>query len=126
RPGDGRDPRPAQRRGRPRDGGGGKPRQHLAVTANYEPGSVNKVITIAAALEEGLVTPDDVLTVPASLRVADHTYNDSHPGRQTVTDVLARSSNVGTILIAQELGKERLYDYLRRFGFGRDTGLGLP
>ena len=99
---------------------------NLAVTANYEPGSVNKVITIAAALEEGLVTPDDVLTVPASLRVADHTYNDSHPGRHTVTDVLARSSNVGTILIAQELGKERLYDYLRRFGFGRDTGLGLP
>jgi cell division protein FtsI (penicillin-binding protein 3) len=98
----------------------------LAVTANYEPGSVNKVITLAAALEEGLVTPEQVINVPPSLRVADHTYNDSHPGNLTVTDVLAKSSNVGTIKIAQMLGEERLDEYLRRFGFGRGTGLGLP
>jgi cell division protein FtsI (penicillin-binding protein 3) len=98
----------------------------LAVTANYEPGSVNKVITLAAALEEGLVTPDQVINVPPSLRVADHTYNDSHPGNLTVTDVLAKSSNVGTIKIAQMLGEERVDEYLRRFGFGRNTGLGLP
>ncbi|HKY66660.1 MAG TPA: penicillin-binding protein 2, partial [Acidimicrobiales bacterium] len=97
-----------------------------AVTANYEPGSVNKVITLAAALEEGLVTPEQVITVPPSLQVADHTYNDAHPGDLTVTDVLARSSNVGTIKIAQRLGEERLDEYLRRFGFGHDTGLGLP
>jgi cell division protein FtsI (penicillin-binding protein 3) len=58
--------------------------------------------------------------------VADHTYSDSHPGNLTVTDVLAKSSNVGTIKIAQLLGEERLDEYLRRFGFGRDTGLGLP
>jgi cell division protein FtsI (penicillin-binding protein 3) len=98
----------------------------LAVTANYEPGSVNKVITLAAALEEGLVTPEQVVQVPSSLQVADHTYHDSHPGNLTVTDVLAKSSNVGTIKIAQLLGEERLDEYLRRFGFGRDTGLGLP
>ena len=98
----------------------------LAVTANYEPGSVNKVITLAAALEEGLVTPEQVINVPPSLRVADHTYNDSHPGNLTVTDILAESSNVGTIKIAQMLGEERVDEYLRRFGFGRDTGLGLP
>ncbi len=98
----------------------------LAVTANYEPGSVNKVITLAAALEEGLVSPDQVIHVPPSLQVADHTYNDSHPGNLTVTDILAKSSNVGTIKIAQMLGEERLDEYLRRFGFGRDTGLGLP
>ena len=96
----------------------------LAVTANYEPGSVNKVITLAAALEEGLVTPEQVINVPPSLRVADHTYNDSHPGNLTVTDILAESSNVGTIKIAQMLGEERVDEYLRRFGFGRDTGLG--
>jgi cell division protein FtsI (penicillin-binding protein 3) len=98
----------------------------LAVTANYEPGSVNKLITLAAALDEGLVTPEDVITVPSSLRVADHTYYDSHPGDLTVTDVLAKSSNVGTIKLAQQLGKERLDEFLRRFGFGRSTGLGLP
>ncbi|HET9609775.1 MAG TPA: penicillin-binding protein 2 [Acidimicrobiales bacterium] len=99
---------------------------NVAVTANYEPGSVNKVITLAAALEEGLVTPDDVVRVPAALRVADHTYRDGNPGTHTVTDVLARSSNVGTIKLAQMLGPERLDEYIRRFGFGRDTGLGLP
>ena len=75
----------------------------LAVTANYEPGSVNKLITLAAALDEGLVTPDDVVTVPSSLRVADHTYYDSHPGDLTVTEILAKSSNVGTITLAQRL-----------------------
>jgi cell division protein FtsI (penicillin-binding protein 3) len=99
---------------------------NLAVTANYEPGSVNKMITVAAALEEGLVTPDQVFAVPSSLRVADHTYGDTHPGVHSVTDIIAQSSNVGTILIARQLGAERLDEYLRRFGLGRDTGLGLP
>ncbi|MDD9372171.1 MAG: penicillin-binding protein 2, partial [Acidimicrobiales bacterium] len=99
---------------------------NLAVTQNYDPGSVNKVITVAAALEEGLVTPDDVISVPPALRVADHTYEDSHPGNLTITDIVAQSSNVGTIKLAQQLGAERLDEYLRRFGFGRDTGLGLP
>src|SRR5690606_23815683 len=99
---------------------------NVAVSANYEPGSVNKLITLAAALEEGLVTPDTELDVPASLRVADHTYADGNPGRHTVTEILARSSNVGTIKLAQMVGPDRLDEYLRRFGFGRDTGLGLP
>ena len=98
----------------------------LAVTSNYEPGSVNKLITLAAALDEGLVTPEDVVTVPSSLQVADHTYYDSHPGDLTVAEVLAKSSNVGTIKLAQQLGEERIDEYLRRFGFGRSTGLGLP
>jgi cell division protein FtsI (penicillin-binding protein 3) len=99
---------------------------NVGVTANYEPGSVNKMITLAGALEEGLVTPDEVIQVPAALRVADKTYTDAHPGALSVTEILAQSSNVGTIKVAQQLGEERLDDYLRRFGFGRDTGLGLP
>jgi len=98
----------------------------LAVTSNYEPGSVNKLITLAGALEEGLVTPETVVQVPSALRVADHTYTDHHPGNLTVTDVLAKSSNVGTIKLAQQLGATKLDEYLRRFGFGRSTGLGLP
>jgi cell division protein FtsI (penicillin-binding protein 3) len=104
----------------------GNTTKNAAVTDNYEPGSVNKVITLAAALEEGLVTPDQVIEVPSSLQVADHTYNDSHPGNLTVTEVLSKSSNVGTIKIAQELGTERLHEYLGRFGFGQPTGLDLP
>jgi cell division protein FtsI (penicillin-binding protein 3) len=110
----------------PTSGVVGNTGNNLAVTANYEPGSVNKVITLAAVLEEGLVTPDDVISVPSSLQVADHVYADSHPGNHTVTEVLSQSSNVGTIKLAQQLGAERLDEYLRRFGFGRDTGLGLP
>jgi cell division protein FtsI (penicillin-binding protein 3) len=102
---------------------------NLAVTANFEPGSVNKVITMSAALEEGVVTPDTVLQVPDTLRVADHTFSDSHshPTEDyTVTRVLADSSNVGTIEIAQQVGADRLDEYLRRFGFGERTALGLP
>jgi cell division protein FtsI (penicillin-binding protein 3) len=110
----------------PTTGGVGNSTKNTAVTDNYEPGSVNKVITLAAALEEGLVTPDQVVNVPPSIRVADHTYSDSHPGRMTVSDVLAKSSNVGTIQLAQRLGEERLHEYLVRFGFGEPTGLGLP
>jgi cell division protein FtsI (penicillin-binding protein 3) len=101
----------------------------LAVTANFEPGSVNKVITMAAALEEGVVTPDTTLLVPDSLRVAGHVFGDSHGHAtepMTVTRVLADSSNIGTIKIAQQVGPDRLDDYLRRFGFGEKTALGLP
>ncbi|HZA78340.1 MAG TPA: penicillin-binding protein 2 [Acidimicrobiales bacterium] len=99
-----------------------------AVTEMYEPGSVNKVITMAAALEEGVVTPETVLQVPDTLQVAEHTYGDAHslPSEMTASDVLAQSSNIGTIKIAQRLGTERVDDYLRRFGFGQETALGLP
>lgn len=102
---------------------------NLAVTTMYEPGSVNKVITLAAAMEDGLVRPDTVRSVPGSLRVADHVFRDHDPHLTedyTVTDILTRSSNVGTILVAQELGKQRLYDYLRAFGFGEPTALDFP
>jgi cell division protein FtsI (penicillin-binding protein 3) len=101
----------------------------LAVTSMYEPGSVNKVIALAAALEEGVVAPDTVLQVPDSLQVADHVYSDSHSHPMqgmTASQILAESSNIGTIKIAQRLGMERLDDYLRRFGFGKQTALGLP
>lgn len=102
---------------------------NMALTNVYEPGSVNKLITIAGALEDGLVEPATELSVASTIRVADHTFSehDPHPTENwSVTDIMANSSNVGSIMIGQQLGKERLDDYLRAFGFGSSTGLGFP
>lgn len=100
-----------------------------ALTNVFEPGSANKIITMAGALEEGSVTPDKLLSVPDSLKVADFTFtdNETHPTEQmSPTDILATSSNVGTIMLGQMLGPDRLDSYLRRFGFGTPTALGFP
>ena len=109
---------------------GVRPSAHnMALTNVYEPGSVNKLITIAGALEEGLVEPATELSVASTIRVADHTFkeHDPHPTENwSITDIMANSSNVGSIMIGQQLGKERLDDYLRAFGFGASTGLDFP
>jgi len=104
-------------------------RNNAGATAVYEPGSVNKVITVAAALEEGLVEPGTELTVPDSLQVSDHLFtdHDPHPTESySVTRILSESSNIGTIKLAQMLGRDRLDTYLRRFGFGTKTALDFP
>jgi cell division protein FtsI (penicillin-binding protein 3) len=102
---------------------------NMAATAVYEPGSVNKVITVAAALEEGLVSPSTELVVPDHLQVSDHLFtdHDPHPTESySVTKILTESSNIGTIKLAQMLGRDRLDSYLRRFGFGSTTSLQFP
>lgn len=100
-----------------------------AVTQPFEPGSVNKVITAAGAIEDGITSPKDVHRVPGSMKVADHTVRDAWDhGTQpfTTTGIFAKSSNVGTLMLAQELGPDRYMDLLKKFGLGQRTGAGLP
>ena len=102
---------------------------NAAVQAPVEPGSANKVVTFAAALDRGLIRPDTPMSVPGSIQVADRVIHDawSHGVvKWSATGVLAKSSNVGTLMIAQRLGEARFYDYLTRFGIGSRTGIELP
>jgi len=109
-------------------GADGGPGRNLAVTDAYEPGSVDKVITVSAALEEGVVDVGDSLHVPASVEVGGAVFREAHGGDEVLSlpEVMARSSNVGTIRLAQRLGEERLQSWVERFGYGRTTGLGFP
>ena len=103
--------------------------QNPAIVNVYEPGSVNKVITASAALEEGVVTPSEHLRVPDHIWIKPHVFHDAHPHsvqEMTIGDILAESSNVGTIELAQRLGPVRIAQYLSRFGLGQLTGVGFP
>jgi cell division protein FtsI/penicillin-binding protein 2 len=104
-------------------------RQNTSVSASYEPGSTFKPFTVAAALEEGLVEPGTEMTLPPTIRVADRTIHESH-ARGTVTldvaDILAQSSNVGTVKIGLKLGVKRFDRWVRSFGFGEPTGMEAP
>ncbi|MBT8224187.1 MAG: penicillin-binding protein 2, partial [Dactylosporangium sp.] len=96
----------------------------------YDPGSVHKALVVGAALEENVLTADAPVVVGPSITKGDTTYTDhdrQRPGTaMTLPGILALSSNVGTIKIADLLGKEKLYEYQRRFGLGTVTGEGLP
>jgi cell division protein FtsI (penicillin-binding protein 3) len=95
----------------------------------YEPGSTGKVMTMAAAIEEGKVTPTSVFTVPYSLRVAHTTFHDHEKHsveRLTTSGILATSSNTGAIQVGEKLSDRILYSYLTKFGVGVSTGSGLP
>lgn len=109
-------------------GADGGPGRNVAVTDTYEPGSIDKVITVSAALEEGLVDVADSVYVPTSVEVGGAVFREAHGGDEVLTigDVMSRSSNVGTIGIAQRLGEDRLQAWVERFGYGRPTGLGFP
>jgi len=103
--------------------------RNRAVTDTYEPGSTLKVVTVAAALSEKLVTPTTAFTLAPEIRVADRVIHEAHREkreRMTVAGILSYSSNVGTITLAQLLGRERLTAWLGRFGFGRRTGIDFP
>lgn len=100
-----------------------------AVQSAFEPGSVFKVITAAAALHEGVVHEDEPIDCQGGrFRVANHTYKDWRFGFGVMAfrDVLANSSNVGTIKVCQRLSPETYFSWLRDFGFGATTGVDLP
>ena len=111
---------------------GGAPayaRQDRAVAASYEPGSTFKGITVSGALSERLITPSTAFDLPPTLRVADRVIREAHgrgAERLTVADILAQSSNVGSVMIGLRLGARRFDHWVRRFGFGRPTGIDLP
>ena len=103
--------------------------RNLAIQDEYEPGSTFKVVTIAAVLNEGLAELNEKVNCQVgTLRLAGKVYREAtHSyGQLEVREVLAKSSNVGTIKLALRLGNQRLHDYIKRFGFGEPTGIDLP
>ncbi|MFD1151862.1 peptidoglycan D,D-transpeptidase FtsI family protein [Saccharothrix hoggarensis] len=103
--------------------------RNVAVTSVFEPGSVNKIVTAATAVEDGIYQPDSVLQVDGSIKIADRVIQDAtRHGRldMTFTGVFAKSSNVGTLIAAQKIGQERYAEMLDKFGLGKRTGSGLP
>jgi cell division protein FtsI (penicillin-binding protein 3) len=103
--------------------------RNRAVTDTYEPGSTFKLVTIAGALSERIVTPSTTFRLPFQIQVADRFIHDSHfrpTETMSVSEILLRSSNVGTVTVAQKLGEELLKEWLDRFGLGRPTGIDFP
>ena len=104
-------------------------RQNRAVGATYEPGSTFKAFTVAGALEDHKVRPDTVFQLPPTLTVADREIKESHARpamSMTVAQILAQSSNVGAVLIGLREGATAFDKWVRRFGFGKPTGVDLP
>ena len=103
-------------------------RMNRAVTALYEPGSTFKLITLAAAFDQRIVRPEELFDCEnGAVYLAGHRIRDHKPfGLLTVSNILAKSSDVGAIKIALKLGAPKFYDYIRAFGFGQLTGVDLP
>jgi cell division protein FtsI/penicillin-binding protein 2 len=102
---------------------------NMAVEYSYEPGSTFKVVTMGAALTAGIVTPQTQFRIPYAIKVGDRVVHDDAPRPTrtfTAAQILQQSSNVGTVTIAELVHKQPLYDWIRNWGFGRPTHIGLP
>jgi cell division protein FtsI (penicillin-binding protein 3) len=103
--------------------------RNRAVTDAFEPGSTNKVITAAAAVDRHVVGLRREISVPWQMDVEEFTIHDAHEHgiqRMTIGDIIAESSNIGTVMVARRLGESAMASYLSRFGLGRSTGIGFP
>jgi cell division protein FtsI (penicillin-binding protein 3) len=102
---------------------------NAALTTAYEPGSVMKVITAAGAIENGKVTPETQIPIPENLPVCDANFSDAEPHGNVVwpvSEVMAQSSNIGTIKMGQMIGKDEIYRYMKSFGIAERTSLDFP
>jgi cell division protein FtsI (penicillin-binding protein 3) len=108
-----------------------KDRRNSVVVDMFEPGSTFKMVSVAAALEEGLVTPATVFRLGKEIKVYDRVVHEAHEGvpdvrELTVTDILSQSSNVGAVRLGLEVGKDRLVDIIKKFGFTQKLGIDFP
>lgn len=102
--------------------------RNRAVTDVFEPGSTQKLVTISAALETGLVNPGTVFDIPDKIEIQDTTFEDStdHANALSVMDIVSNSSNLGTILVGNLVGIRLLHTFLSAFGEGSVTGIDFP
>jgi cell division protein FtsI (penicillin-binding protein 3) len=102
--------------------------RNRAVTDLFEPGSTQKLVTISGALESGIVAPTSSFEIPETIEILDTVFEDVtvHPDQLSVTEIVAYSSNLGTILVGDLLGTKRLYTYMHAYGQGRASGLDFP
>jgi cell division protein FtsI (penicillin-binding protein 3) len=103
-------------------------RTDRAVSSLYEPGSVFKIVTLSAAIDQGVAKPDDIVDCQmGAIYIAGHRIRDHKAyGRLSVSQILAYSSDVGAIKVGLRLGAPKFYNYIRAFGFGQSTGVDLP
>jgi len=102
--------------------------RNRAVTDVFEPGSTQKLVTIAGALESGIVAPSTSFAIPNRIEILDTVFEDvtTHPDQLTVTGIVTHSSNLGTILVGDLLGTRTLYTHMHSFGQGRASGIDFP
>lgn len=103
-------------------------RKNMAVSGVYEPGSVFKIVAAAAAIEEGSVSLEDrIYCENGKYRVRGRVLNDFRPyGELSFREVISRSSNIGIVKAAMDIGEEKLFNYIEKFGFGARTGINMP
>jgi cell division protein FtsI (penicillin-binding protein 3) len=102
--------------------------RNRAVTDVFEPGSTQKLVTVAGALESGMVGPWTTLEIPDRIEIEDTVFEDFtvHPDQLTVTEIVTYSSNLGTILLGEMLGARQLHAYMSAFGQGQASGIDFP
>jgi cell division protein FtsI/penicillin-binding protein 2 len=104
-------------------------RRNRALTDLYEPGSTMKVLVAAGCLEEKVYNPKSVLYLPSYLKIGKYRIGEAHhrpAGDYTVEQIIVKSYNIGAALMSRSLGKEKVYNYFKSFGFGQKTGIGFP